>query len=125
MPRTRLSPDFSFALRGKLLMERPRGLGERLRAWLAPTFPRTALAGAVALILLAGVLLTANVPRRPPPQEAARMDASAGEIPSHYVLERIPATPKGGVPISSSVYKSRGDSLSASRGTHTAQVVRF
>ncbi len=132
LPRTRLSPDFNFALRGKLLMEagQSRGLGERVRAWLFPTFPRTALAGALALTLLAGLVLTTF--RRPSPQETAQVaepgvSSRAEDIPSHYVLERIPASPRSGVAISSSAYKNRSDSLSAPRGVRAASVqyVRF
>lgn len=127
LPRARLSPDFSFALRGKLLMDARGSGGIGLRSWLVPTMPRTALAGALTLVVVAGLFMTAGSPRRPSPSEAPSLADARAEIPSHYVLERIPAAPRGGVSISSSAYRNRGDSLATRNGTRSAavQYVRF
>lgn len=128
LPRARLSPDFTFALRGKLLMEsRKSGLGLRIRSWLVPAMPRTALAGALTLAVAAALFLAVGSPRRPSPSQAPKLADAAGEIPSHYVLERIPAAPRAGVAINSGAYRNRRDSLAAADGARRSavQVVRF
>lgn len=106
---------------------RSRGFRDRVAGWLFP--PRMALAGALTLVLLAGLALTAgNLYRSPAKAVSQRMDAAsptAGDLPSHYVLERIPATPHRGVSISSQTYKTRGDSLYAPGRTANVQYVRF
>jgi len=133
----RPSPDFTFAIRGKLLMEAARsrqGMVGRAMAWLFPTVHRTVLAGALATVVVAGLVLTAgNLNRLPFTAQATRQDAKEvtasqpQEAPSHYVLERIPATSRRGTAISSRTYRDRSDSLSTPHGGRTASVqyVRF
>ncbi|MSS73870.1 MAG: hypothetical protein EXS64_20645 [Candidatus Latescibacteria bacterium] len=135
--QVRPSPDFTFAVRGKLLMEAARsrtGLRVRLVSWLFPTVPRTMLAGAFAVIAVAGLALIVSGPDRlsfvakSHKQEMREISASpAQEAPSHYVLERIPASSRRGMAISSRTYKARSDSLSALRNGRMANVqyVRF
>ncbi|MBI2952301.1 zf-HC2 domain-containing protein [bacterium] len=135
--QVRPSPDFTFAVRGKLLMEAARsrgGLTARITAWLFPTVPRTMLAGAFAVVMVAGLALIVNGPNRPfstpksHTQNAGEPPPSqVHEIPSHYVLERIPSSSRRGMAISSRAYKTRGDTLSVPHGGRTANVqyVRF
>lgn len=133
--QVRPAPDFTFAVRGKLLMERSRsGLRARLASWLFPTVPRTMLAGAFAVVAMAGLALIVSGPDRLPSiakshkQDAREVFSSpVQEIPSHYVLERIPASSHRGMAISSRTYRTRSDSLSAQRSGRMANVqyVRF
>jgi anti-sigma factor RsiW len=137
LEQVRPSPDFTFAVRGKLLMEAARsrrGLAARITAWLFPTVPRTMLAGAFAVVVVAGLALILNGSNRPsftakPQEQGGRETPSSQihEVPSHYVLERIPPPSRRGVSISSRAYKTRGDSLSAPHSGRTANVqyVRF
>lgn len=137
LQRVRPSADFTFALRGKLLMEaaQSRSLRARAMAWLFPTVPRTVLSGALVVVATVGLALMVSDLHRPslPGGGLRKQDAEAAaflraqEIPSHYVLERIPAFSRHGVAISSHVYKVRNDSLSASHNGRMANVryVRF
>lgn len=136
LEQTRPSPDFTFAVRGKLLMEAARSrwsLGARVTAWLFPTVPRTMLAGALAVVAVAGLALIVSGPDRlsftvkPHRQDANEVSSQVQEVPSHYVLERIPASYRRGMTISSRTYKARSDSLSAPRSGRMANVqyVRF
>lgn len=138
LEQVRPSPDFTFAVRGKLLMEvarSRRGLAARITAYLFPTFPRTMLAGAFAVVVVAGLALIVNGPNRPfstsksHPQDVRVSPPSSQihEVPNHYVLERIPPPSRRGVAISSRTYKTRGDSLSVLHTGRTANVqyVRF
>jgi hypothetical protein len=114
--------------------KRPRGFRARATAWFFPTFPRTVLSGACALAILAGIALTLG-PKHTPTKTGLPSIAKVGsapslrppEIPNHYALERIPASPNRGLAISSRAYKSRGDSLASPRDIRTASVqyVRF
>jgi anti-sigma factor RsiW len=138
LEQVRPSPDFTFAVRGKLLMEAARsrgGLAARLTAYLFPTFPRTMLAGAFAVVVVAGLALIVNGPNRPFSTPKSHTQAvresppssQVHEVPNHYVLERIPPSSRRGMAISSRAYKARGDSLSAPHTGRTASVqyVRF
>ncbi|OGG45883.1 MAG: hypothetical protein A3F84_17165 [Candidatus Handelsmanbacteria bacterium RIFCSPLOWO2_12_FULL_64_10] len=137
LEQVRPSPDFTFAVRGKLLMEAARsrrGLTARITTWLFPTVPRTMLAGAFAVVVVVGLALIVNGPNRPLSTPKSHTQAvresppsQVHEIPSHYVLERIPPSSRRGMAISSRTYKIRGDSLSVPHSGRAANVqyVRF
>jgi anti-sigma factor RsiW len=137
LKQVRPSPDFTFAVRGKLLLEAAQsrmGLRARLASWLFPNVSRTMLAGAFAVVAVAGLALIVSGPERlpfisgPHQQKAKEVAASPiQEAPSHYVLERIPVSSRRGMAISSRTYKAREDSLSALRNGRVSNVqyVRF
>ena len=118
----RPSTDFHFALRGRLLMEvaRYQRFASRAIAWLFPSAPRTALAGGVAIVVLVGSAFFFSQPRYPSDTgDMLKMEYKAAippmrieEIPSYYVLERVPALSHRSVTISSRVAQSRIDSQS-------------
>ncbi len=133
----RPSTDFHFALRGRLLMEvgRYQRFASRAIARLFPSAPRTAFAGGVAIVVLVGSAFFFSQPPDPSDTgdmlnmeyKAAAPQLQIQDIPSYYVLERVPALSHRSVTISSRVAQSRIDSQSTPYRAQTSRVryVRF
>jgi|SaaInl7_200m_RNA_FD_contig_31_1440169_length_781_multi_14_in_0_out_0_2 anti-sigma factor RsiW len=143
LPRAQPSAGFDFALRSRLLMEvsKEGRLADRLGAFFRPAFPRFALAGATAVLVLLGassvLMEDEQIPKPVPVAKTVRVrdaDVRVSTVTERGAL-KLKALSSESYPVSGRYYRDREDSLRAaakrlparSRGTSDVRpvTVRF